>query len=139
MKPLAYSGIVFVLSVFAGRLLSASWDVDIVAGSLLAATAAAVLVMVALVIRSAGKEELGRKRIKEIRAKALAYQAGQDEGVHGRKCASCWGPLQRPFVHSEGKFIGLACCERRKSPDRDRIYFPKRELDLMRQARRAGL
>jgi uncharacterized integral membrane protein len=55
--------LILALSLFAGRLLAESWEVPIAIGALLAACAAAVLVMVALIIKAAGRGELKRAKL----------------------------------------------------------------------------
>ncbi len=126
MKKFAPSLLILALSLFAGRLLAESWEVPIAIGALLAACAAAVLVLTALIIKAAGRDELKRAKLGH---------AALERIKSARKCSGCWGPLERPYVRSGNGFRSLVCCERRRDPQR-RNYFDASEI---KAARRAGL
>ncbi len=136
MKPLAYSGIVFILSLFAGRLLAESWAVPIFTGALLAAAAATLLVLVAAIIKGAGRDELERARLARLRT--FQRQPEPLQRIKSKlSCSGCGQPARRPYCISEGRLIGLGCCDRRRDlQTRRRIFFDPSEI---RAARRAGL
>ncbi len=128
--------LVFALSAFAGRLLVESWAVPIFTGALLAAAAATLLVLVAAIIKGAGRDELERARLARLRTFQRQPEPLQRINA-AKRCSGCWGPLTRPYVRDGKGFRSLQCCERRRDTEqRRRVFFDPSEI---RAARRAGL
>jgi hypothetical protein len=128
--------VVAAKALAAGALLYMSWDAPIKNGIALSLCAAGMMVIIALVIRQAGREELEATRLARLRQFQRQPEPLQRINA-AKKCAGCWGPLQRPYVRDGNGFRSLACCERRRDTEqRRRIFFDPSEI---RAARRAGL